>query len=238
MTETLPNNQTECSKDAVKKDETETSKDTVKRGSKTATSKPTVKTVGGKGTVKDRSTVTSEHPANTVSSKSKNRNGKLGIDKKNDYASVRHAPRKLCNNCGSSQHLTHVCKKPTGNKINVTKVNGNLHRTPIMQRTMNVCSNIDCMPCKITAMSTCFNLPILSTEKCSYVQIIETSEPAEVSEKATPTKKKTMSYSKPKWVVKEVNQKLSVSDYIVKNENVSIDTKDAGPNKDWVPDAN
>ena len=42
---------------------------------------------------------------------------------------------------------------------------------------MNECSDIDCMPCKITAMSTVFNLPILSTAKCSHLYDVETPEP-------------------------------------------------------------
>lgn len=125
-TETLPNNLTECSKDAVK---TVASKDAVKKTSQTITSKSAVKTAKVKFTVKSNSTATSEHVVNTDAYKSKNRNGKVGFNKKNDYASVKNAPRKLCNNCDSSQHLTHVCKKPTGNKI--------------------------------TAMSTCFNMPSL-----------------------------------------------------------------------------
>ena len=259
VTETLPSNLTECSKDAVKKNKTVTSKDTVKNVSKTVTSKPAVmtvevkdtvknvsktvtskpavKTVEVKGTVKSSSTATSEHAVNTDTYRSKNRNGKVGINKKNDYAYVKNAPRKLCNNCGSSQHLTHVCKKPTGSGINITKENGNLHRTPIMQRTMNVCSNIDCMPCKITAMSTCFNLPILSTEKCLYIETVETSVPTDVSKETLPTKKKTKSNSKPKWVMKEVKKEISDDDSNVKDDEVINDTESAGPKKNWVPSA-
>ncbi|KAK1396948.1 hypothetical protein POM88_006811 [Heracleum sosnowskyi] len=151
------------------------------------------------------------------------------------YAYVKNASRKLCNNCGSSHHLTNVCKKPTETKVNVTEVTGNLHRTPIMHRSMDVCNNTDCMPCKITAMSTCFNLPILSTDNCSYMNCGETSEPTVNSRKATPTKKKTKSYSKPKWVAKEVEQKISDCYIDVENDGNSGDTNSAGPNKDWVP---
>ena len=74
--------------------------------------------------------------------------------KNGEYA--KSAPRKLCNNCGSSHHLTNVCKNDVATPINAVKINGNLHRTPIMDRSMNVCGDIDCMPCKITSMSTVF----------------------------------------------------------------------------------
>lgn len=40
-------------------------------------------------------------------------NSKLSIDKKNNYAYVSNARRKLCENCGSLNHLTHAYKKPT-----------------------------------------------------------------------------------------------------------------------------
>ena len=41
----------------------------------------------------------------------KNRNGKIGINKSNNFAYVANAPRKKCEKCGSSNHLTHLCKK-------------------------------------------------------------------------------------------------------------------------------
>ena len=41
-----------------------------------------------------------------------NRIEKVGINKSNNYAYVKNAPRKICMHCGSSNHLTHMCKKP------------------------------------------------------------------------------------------------------------------------------
>ena len=57
-------------------------------------------------------------------------------------------------------------------------------------------SDIDCMPCKIIAMSTIFNLPILSTVKCSHLYDVVTPEPINISSKDTPTKKKAVPFSK------------------------------------------
>ena len=37
--------------------------------------------------------------------KKKNRNGKVGINKNNNYTPDKHAPRKVCSKCGSSNHL-------------------------------------------------------------------------------------------------------------------------------------
>ncbi|KAL1823746.1 hypothetical protein ACET3Z_010524 [Daucus carota] len=101
--------------------------------------------------------------------------------------------------------------------INAVKINGNLHRTPIMDRSMKVC-DIDFMPCKITAISIVFNLPILSTAKCSHLYDVKTPAPTNVSSKAAPTKKKAMPFSKSQWV------KRDVKNLVVDNLDVVDDT--------------
>ncbi|KAL1815668.1 hypothetical protein ACET3Z_018242 [Daucus carota] len=109
--------------------------------------------------------------------------------------------------------------------INAVKINGNLHRTPIIDRSMNVCSDIDCMPCKITAMSTVFNPPILSTTKCSYLCDVETPEPTNASSKSTPTKKKVVPFSKSLWVKRDVKN-LVVHNLDVVDETVKFEAND------------
>ena len=41
----------------------------------------------------------------------KNRNGKVGINKRNNLLSTSFAPRKTCYNCGSANHLANFCTK-------------------------------------------------------------------------------------------------------------------------------
>ncbi|KAK1401340.1 hypothetical protein POM88_000945 [Heracleum sosnowskyi] len=41
----------------------------------------------------------------------KNRNGKIGINKRNNHLPTGAAPRKTCYNCGSSNHLVNYCTK-------------------------------------------------------------------------------------------------------------------------------
>lgn len=55
---------------------------------------------------------------------------------------------------------------------NITSKNGNLHIITFMQRKQDICSNFDCMPCKINVMNICFNLPVSSSEKCSYMPYV------------------------------------------------------------------
>lgn len=56
----------------------------------------------------NKESVKNETPTATKK-KRQNKNGKLAIDKRNNYAYVPNAPRKLCQNWGSSNHLTLAC---------------------------------------------------------------------------------------------------------------------------------
>ena len=48
---------------------------------------------------------------NKVKEARKNRNGKEGVNKSNNYMPVPNAPRKKCYNCGNSNHLASFCRK-------------------------------------------------------------------------------------------------------------------------------
>ena len=95
------------------------------------------------------------------------------------------------------------------------------------------------MPCKIIAISAVFNLPILSTAKCSHLYDVKTPEPTEVNFQATPTKKKAMPFTKTQWGKRDVKN-LVVNNLDVVDETVIIEANDdasfsndvtAGPNK-------
>ncbi|PKC52453.1 hypothetical protein RhiirA1_481463 [Rhizophagus irregularis] len=48
---------------------------------------------------------------NRIKEPRKNRNGKVGINKSNNYMPVPNAPRKTCHNCGNPNHLASFCRK-------------------------------------------------------------------------------------------------------------------------------
>ena len=52
--------------------------------------------------------------------KKKNRNGKVGINKHNNYAPDMYAPRKVCAKCGSANHLSIICKINSTNILSPT----------------------------------------------------------------------------------------------------------------------
>lgn len=89
--------------------------------------------------------------------KKQNRNGKLGINKNNNYVYVPNAPRKRCEKCHSSNHITYVCKN--------TDVCGNKEPklfydpyVPLKHWGNPFCDNLDCMPCKMNVITGSFNL--------------------------------------------------------------------------------
>ncbi|KAL8126037.1 hypothetical protein AgCh_013361 [Apium graveolens] len=97
-----------------------------------------------------------EIKAEQVKKKKKNRNGKIGINKSNNFAYIADAPRKRCENCGSMNHLTHLCKKIVSNppegvcKYNEAKAND----------PYSFCDKYDCIPCNMKVMKSCHKLRI------------------------------------------------------------------------------
>ncbi|KAL8108306.1 hypothetical protein AgCh_024675 [Apium graveolens] len=92
-----------------------------------------------------------EIKAKQVKKKKKNRNGKIGINKSNNFAYVADAPRKRCENCGSMNHLTHLCKKTISNSPEgVCKYNEAKANDPY-----SFCDNFDCIPCNMKVMKSC-----------------------------------------------------------------------------------
>jgi len=76
----------------------------------------------------------------TKGKKKNNRNGKVGINKNNNYTPDKYAPRKLCVNCGSVNHLSTNCKsvKKTDNvKIPKPAMNCSMPTMPVMPNMFN-----------------------------------------------------------------------------------------------------
>ncbi|KAL8102972.1 hypothetical protein AgCh_027488 [Apium graveolens] len=97
-----------------------------------------------------------EIKAKQVKKKKKNRNGKIGINKSNNFAYVADAPRKRCENYGSMNHLTHLCKKIVSNppegvcKYNEAKAND----------PYSLCDKFDSIPCNMKVIKGCHKLRI------------------------------------------------------------------------------
>ncbi|KAL8103342.1 hypothetical protein AgCh_027783 [Apium graveolens] len=74
---------------------------------------------------------------NKVKSPRKNRNGKEGVNKRNDYKPVPDAPRKTCHNCGSSNHLASFCRK--NKNINSLPSKSGVKSQSVRYKSQNPC---------------------------------------------------------------------------------------------------
>lgn len=65
----------------------------------------------------------------TDSKKKSNRNGKVGINKHNNYTPDKYAPRKTCAKCGSVNHISVNCKSVSATSI---PIHASIPQMPIM----------------------------------------------------------------------------------------------------------
>ena len=67
----------------------------------------------------------------------KNRNGKEGVNKSNNYKPIPNAPRKLCYNYGKADHLASFCRKNKG--INVLPPKSGVKNKSVRFKPQNPC---------------------------------------------------------------------------------------------------
>ena len=99
---------------------------------------------------------------NSDKKKKTNMNGKVGVNKKNEYASSPTAARKVCNNYNSIGHLTHACKQV---KVEPTEVSS-MSSMPTLNNAHLPCGKVGCMPCAFNIMSAYINLMNASSGSC------------------------------------------------------------------------
>ena len=69
----------------------------------------------------------------------KNRNGKVGINKNNNYTPIPNAPRKTCHNCGSTNHLANFCRK--NKDINSLPLKSGIRNDYVRTRPQTLCTH-------------------------------------------------------------------------------------------------
>ena len=68
----------------------------------------------------------------TDAKRKNNRNGKIGINKHNNYTPDKYAPRKICVKCGSANHLSVNCKLAMPTTISAPSTLPNMTAMPTM----------------------------------------------------------------------------------------------------------
>ena len=69
----------------------------------------------------------------------RNRNGKQGIDRTNNYAYIQNAPRKTCFNCGNTNHLAIDCRKAKKTPVEVSS--SDIRSRLVNYKPQNPCSH-------------------------------------------------------------------------------------------------
>ena len=183
--------------------------------------------------------VSDENAKNELGSKSKkkknNRNGKIGVNKNNPSTPTSSAPRKMCNHCQSTGHLTHACRK-----VKVDNVSPSMHDSFNMNNVHLPCGKVGCMQCAmymmtacLTMMNTSFNASSNSNVKMQKPTVGKTASP--------PRARKETPISKPKGTpakAKIETSSVPVEPISVKKEPVDTPvkvSKPPGPKQVWVP---
>ena len=167
----------------------------------------------------------------------KNRNGKVGVNKKNDFASSPSASRKLCNNCDSAGHLTHACTKV---KVK-TVASSSMPAMPNMPSFHEPCGIIGCMPCAFLTMSEFFKSYHANASTCTDTKTSMSNEHVKAKTVVPPKPRKVTPVSKSDDSLVKTDTEKETVDMKVKhvkvNSNVDPVTtpKPLGPKHVWVP---
>ena len=175
---------------------------------------------------------------NKSQKKKTNRNGKVGVTKKNENSSSPTATRKVCNICNSTGHLTHACKKV---KVEQTEI-PSMPAMPALNTAHLPCGKVGCMPCAFNIMSAYINLMNASSGSCISDDMTKSNKHTRAKTVSPPKVRKDTPVSKPK-----VNpDKAKTKDKKKVNatpEHDKVDTvissvktsKSLGPKQVWVP---
>ena len=189
--------------------------------------------------VESKAEVNTDLGKDKVKKKHNKRNGKLGINKDNENAYVPTIVRKACNNCKSTNHLTHICKLP---KVEHPKSSAMLKKNnmPTMHKP---CGEPNCMQCAMNVMTTYFSL-LNANVNCTNSKSRKDSKHTKSKTACPPKIRKMTPVVKPKTIfVKATNVKQEPvedttvhvdSKYVVTKEK-GKKTKSDGPKFVWVP---
>ena len=175
---------------------------------------------------------------NSAQKKKPNRNGKVGVTKKNENVVSPTVARKVCNNCNSTGYLTHACKKVKVEQNEASSV-------PTMSTLNNAylpCEKVGCMPCAFNIMSAYINLMNASSSSCINNDMIDSNKHIRAKTVSPPKVRKDTPVSKPKVTLdkaktkdtRKVNAPTEHSKVIHVVSSVKT-SKPLGPKQVWVP---
>ena len=165
-------------------------------------------------------------------------NGKVGVNKKNENVVSPTVARKVCNNCNSTGHLMHACKK-----VKVVQIEtSSMPTMPTLNNAHFPCGKVGCMPCVFNIMSVYINLMNASSGSCINNDMTDSNKHVRAKTVSPPKVGKDTPISKPKVTPDKAKskdtRKVNVPDEYVKVVHVVSSVKSSkplGPKKVWVP---
>ena len=147
------------------------------------------------------------------------------------------AASKVCNNCNSTGHLTHACKKV---KVEQS-VTSSVPTMPTLNNAHFPCGKVGCMPCAFNNMSTYINLMNASCGSCINNDMIDRNKLVRAKIVNPPKVRKDTHVSKPK-VTPDKAKKKDMRKVNVPNEYVKVApvvthvkiSKPLGPKQVWM----
>ena len=147
---------------------------------------------------------------------------------------MKNAPRKICMDFGSSNHLAHICKNPKNKDKNEYKIGHQIH---LLEKAYTFCDNFDCMPCKMNVIVSCFNMKTKFVKGCTSKNAKpRTASPVKdertfVSPKSIESSHKTSQGAQTTTKIPNASKSYSSHAYIDK----VVVAKNYGPKLVWVP---
>ena len=175
---------------------------------------------------------------NSAQKKKSNRNGKVGVNKKNENVVSSTAARKVCNNYNSIGHLTHACKKV---KVEQTEASS-MSAMPTLNNAHLPCGKVGCMPCAFNIMSAYINLMNASFGSCINNDMNDSNKHVRAKTVSPPKVRKDTLVSNP-YVTPDKAKTKDMRKFNAPAEHVKVDpvvtpvktSKPLGPKQVWVP---
>ena len=168
---------------------------------------------------------------NKKKKKKDNRNGKVGVNKDNNFMPSSSTARKVCNNCNSANHLTHSCKFVVAKPIT-----SSMPDFSGLLSSHKPCGVVGCGLCMFNMISNFTMINASTAASTSNVFMPKTTK----AKKACPSqvKKGTLNPKPSDTTVKVKNSTVNAEPVTAKKKSIGTHvtvTKPYGPKLVWVP---
>ena len=166
-----------------------------------------------------------------------NRNGKVGINKHNNYTPDKYAPRKICVKCGSVNHLSVNCKSAMHTSMSVQPQFPNMNAMPPMPvnaiPTQNMNAQFANMPFAPNPYYAAYSMPQMPFNMLYWNNMFTHSMPFPVSHNMHDNSVAMNGFKGPTQMTKNESEIPKSNEIRPKKQKKKANK--AGPKETWVP---